>query len=330
MTALLLNALACQNAARPPVWLMRQAGRYMPEYRELRKRYSFQQMCHQPELVAEVTLLPIKRLGVDAAILFSDILVVAEAFGRQFEFLEGIGPVLSDPLREGSLEKHDMEALQFVAEGIRAVRPQLSVPLIGFCGGPFTVASYLIEGRSSRDFRYTKNWLWRDPEGFRHLLAQIAEVSGRYLKMQVEAGVQAIQIFDSWAAALSPREFREFALPVLKQLVHSVNVPVILFCRYSSTLGEQAGLGSAALGVGADLEVPDVRRELGSKKALQGNIDPILLYSDRHRVVQKTRQLLDQMQGDRGFIVNLAHGVPPDAPIESVQALVDTVKEYGA
>ena len=331
----LLRALKRTNQGRPPIWLMRQAGRYLPEYRALRSRHSFLEMCHQPELITEVTLLPLRRFAFDAAILFSDILLVAEALGRPFEFVDGKGPVLNRPLQLSAdiaqLPIADIAPLSFVAEGIRMLRPQLSVPLIGFCGGPFTVASYLIEGGSSRDLRKTKKWMLRDPTSFHALLQRITDLSIAYLQMQISAGVDLVQIFDSWANHLAFPQFRTFSLFYLHQLVEAVGsqVPVILFCRGSSLFAEAlSDLGPSAVGVDWSGDMASVRRRVGSYVGLQGNLDPDLLYAPLPVLKNEVDQMLNSMRGDPAYIFNLGHGVSPDVTVESVQQLVDCVTHY--
>ncbi len=330
-----LEALGCRNRGRPPVWLMRQAGRYLPEYRALRERYAFEEMCRQPDLIAQVTQMPIKRFGVDAAILFSDILLILETFGRTVRFVEGVGPVVTEPIRNGAdlsnmPEGAVEETLNFVAAGVRQLKQELDVPLIGFCGAPFTVASYLIEGGSSRDFAHTKAWMYRDPVSFSALLDRISDASIRYLKMQVEAGVDAIQIFDSWANVLTHHQFSAFSLAYFQRIVDAIQpmgVPVILFCRGSSFYAEQlAQLKPAGLSLDWNGSLPQIRRSLGSDVALQGNLDPQLLFAPTDVVQRETQRLLDEMSGDPGFILGLGHGVLPKTPLESVSALVDSVK----
>ena len=235
-----MQALEGQNnQPRPPVWLMRQAGRYLPEYRALRQKHSFLTLCHDPELAAEVTLLPIKRFEFDAAILFSDILVIPEAFGMGLHFDDNIGPVIDRPIQDrqglASLPKTFGDKLNFVKEAIAEVKRQYSGPLLGFSGAPFTLASYMIEGGSSRTFKKTKVWMLQDPEGFHELLSLLTDNVIAYLKLQIAAGVHAVQLFDSWAHILSDAHFRAFSLPYLKKIVQAIKpFPVILFCRGSS------------------------------------------------------------------------------------------------
>lgn len=335
MNTLFLDALKCCNTSRPPVWLMRQAGRHLASYRALRQRYTFLEMCHEPELIAQVTLLPIEAYAMDAAILFSDILVIPEAMGIGLRFEDKIGPIIEHPI----LSLHDIQSLpapgdlsklDYVAQGIKLLKPQLQVPLIGFCGAPFTVASYMIEGKSSRDLKKTKRWMFQDPAGFHQLLAKITDWSIGYLQMQIAAGVDAIQIFDSWANLLGHHQFREFSLPYLERMLAATrqfNIPSILFCRGSSVFAKQlADLQPAGIGLDWNCEMASVRRIIPSNIALQGNLDPDVLYAPLPTIEREVNRLLDEMQGDKGFILNLGHGIAPDVPEEAVRTLVECVQ----
>ena len=312
-----LRALQGMNDATPPIWLMRQAGRHLAAYRKLRERYSFLEMCHEPELIAKVTLLPIEAYDLDAAILFSDILVIPEAMGLGLRFEEGSGPIIERPVlcREqvDALPPLDLSKLQFVAKGIELLNNQLEVPLIGFCGAPFTIASYMIEGKTSRDLKKTKQWMWRDPAGFHALLEKIVEWSVAYLRLQIQAGVQAIQIFDSWANALAHHQFREFSLSYMGKLlegIQSTKIPVILFCRGSSVFAPQlAELQPAGIALDWNCQMAEMRRRIPPSIALQGNFDPDLLYAPHFRIAEEVDRLLCEMEGDPAFIVNLGHGV---------------------
>lgn len=331
---LLLQALKCRNQERAPVWLMRQAGRYMPEYRSLRKKHSFLEMCHHPELIAEVTMLPIRSFGMDAAILFSDILVIPEALQVGLRFDDGVGPIIEHPLNTPAdveaLPAVDMrEALNYVAQGIDLLRPQLDVPLLGFCGAPFTIASYMIEGKSSRDLRKTKQWMLRDPASFHQLLDRLADDAIEYLHMQVDAGVQAVQVFDSWAGVLAPGHFREFSLAYLEKIVRNLEsrVPVILFCRGSSIYApDLAQIKPSAISLDWHCNLGAVRNTLPKGIALQGNLDPDILYAPLPVIRREVNKLLKVMRGDQGYIFNLGHGITPDVPTEAVRELVDCVK----
>lgn len=330
-----MHALRCENLSRPPVWLMRQAGRHLAAYRSLRQKYSFLEMYQNPELIAQVTLLPIQAYDVDAAILFSDILVIPDALGLGLRFEEQVGPVFERPIQMveeiENLPEPDMSRLHFVLEGIQQIKAQLTKPLIGFCGAPFTVASYMIEGRSSRDFKKTKQWLFNDPASFHCLLKKIADWSIAYLQLQIDAGANAVQIFDSWANALAYPQFREFSLAYLDYILkglHRPEVPVILFCRGSSVFAPQlAEAAPQAIGIDWNCNLKDVRSRIGYPIALQGNLDPDILYAPLPKIRDEVGKLLDAMQGDRGFIVNLGHGVAPDVTENAVRTLVECVQQ---
>lgn len=334
MNMLLLDALKCKNKSRPPIWLMRQAGRYMPEYRALRAKHTFLEMCHHPELIAEVTQLPLRTFGLDAAILFSDILVIPEALGVGLRFDEGIGPIIERPLRDKQgveqLPKTSMkDHLSYVTEGIKLLLPELKVPLIGFSGAPFTLASYMIEGGGSRDLRKTKQWMVRDPESFHQLLSKLADCVIEYLNMQIDAGVQALQLFDSWAHFLSHDHFDEFSAAYMQKILKGIkpNVPVIVFCRGSSIFAEQlAAIKPAAVSLDWQCDLAKVRQKLGPQICLQGNLDPDILYAPESVIRKEANALLRKMKGDPGFIFNLGHGMNPDMSPDAVKALVDAVK----
>jgi len=334
---LFLRALRCDNRSRPPVWIMRQAGRYMPAYRAIRNKYSFLEMVHTPDLAAEITLLPIQTFGMDAAILFSDILVVVEALGVGLQFKDSLGPIIERPIQTSS----QIDALSHIeaedkfcdiAQAIRLIRPQLKVPLIGFCGGPFTVASYMIEGGSGRDLLKTKQWMMRDPSSFHHLLRHLTRCSIDYLKLQIKAGVQAIQIFDSWANALGYYQFKEFCLDYLKQIVQELRetkVPIILFCRGSSVFAKDlAAIGPQALSIDWNGDLSHIRSYISPEIALQGNLDPDVLYAPLATVKYETERLLHSMRGNPGYIFNLGHGIKPDTSPDAVKTLVETIKNF--
>ncbi len=329
-----LNALHGRNEGRPPVWLMRQAGRYMPQYRVLRAQHSLWEMFHDPEIAAQVTLLPIEHLGVDAAILFSDILVIAEALGLEIAFPEQGGPrvlpVIRTPEQVDALILGNVEErLGYVSETLKRVRERIEVPLIGFCGGPFTVATYMIDAKSHAEFAHTRRWMQTDPDSFNRLLSRITEATEAYLRLQVKAGAQVIQIFDSWANILSDAEFQDFCMPHLKRLIEALRgrVPVILFCRGSSLRPELLSKLEPAC-ISYDWHHPmHVLRELTPAHiAVQGNLDPELLKRSPAEFLPIVRALLKSMQGEKGFIFNLGHGVLPDTPFEHVQQLIEVVK----
>lgn len=332
-----IHALQCRNHhSPPPVWLMRQAGRHLASYRTLRQKYSFLEMCHEPDLITQVTMLPIHAYQVDAAILFSDILVVAEAMGVGLRFEDQIGPLIDRPI--SSREDIDLlplpspGELEYVPNGIRQLKLQLKVPLVGFCGAPFTVASYMIEGKTSKNHKKTKQWMLKDPIGFHLLLKKIADWSIYYLKLQIAAGVDAVQIFDSWANTLSHHAFREFSLAYLEYIlngIRSTGVPVILFCRGSSVFAPQlAHINPAGIGLDWSCHMGEMRKTIPASIALQGNLDPDILYAPIPRIKQEVQRLLNEMEGDPGFIFNLGHGLPPDVTEDAVRALINTAKGY--
>jgi len=333
---LFLKALQCKNdSGRPPIWIMRQAGRYMPQYRKIREKHSFLEMCHTPEIATEITLQPIREFNMDAAILFSDILVIPEALGVGLQFIESRGPVIERPIRT----KQDVEQLpnadvrtklHYVSEAIRLLKPELKVPLIGFCGAPFTVASYMIEGESSRDLKRTKQWMLRDPNGFHSLLQRLADDSIEYLNMQIDAGVDAIQIFDSWANFLGANQFREFSLEYLNKILRGIKkTPTILFCRGSSVFAKDlASILPSGISLDWNADLQRVRKEVPTGVALQGNLDPDILYGSKNVIEREVNRLLSDMKDDPGYIFNLGHGIKPDMSVESVRTLVECVQNY--
>lgn len=336
MNTLLINALRCQNLLRPPIWLMRQAGRYMADYRALRQKHTFLEMVHDPRLAAEVTLLPINLLQVDAAILFSDILVMVEALGLKLTFLDKSGPHIENPLEKSedinSLHPtHISEKLSYIGDAVRLLKPELKVPLIGFCGAPFTLASYMIEGKASHDLRKTKLWMLKEPDSFHRLLQIIADCSIEYLQLQIKAGVDAVQIFDTWAIYLGYAQFKEFSLNYLQKIVQALKnspTPIILFCKGSSALApDLASIAPSAISLDWNCSLANIRKQVPSPIALQGNLDPDILYAPRPTLQKEAKRLLAEMKGDPGYIFNLGHGVLPDMSLDQVRCLVDTVKE---
>lgn len=332
-----LDALSCSNVGRAPVWLMRQAGRYMPEYQALRRKHSLWELFHCPDLAAEVTRLPLALLQVDAAILFSDILVIAEALGLTIHFPDQGGPRIEPAIRTADQVAQlpllpVEEKLKFVFETIAQLRADLSVPLIGFCGGPFTVASYCIDSASKDSFTFTKRWMREDPQSLHHLLHKITQVSIAYLKGQVRQGVDAIQIFDSWLNILNQEERHTFAYPYLQQILRALaefSVPVILFCRHSSLFSQElVALGSTCISFDWLKPIAALRREVPRSIAVQGNLDPSILKLSPSEITRATEEMLRSMQGEKGYIVNLGHGVTPDVPFEHVRHFVDVVTSF--
>ena len=311
----LLRALNRENEGRPPVWLMRQAGRYMPQYRAIREKYSFEQMCQTPEIAAEVTLLPIDLLGVDAAILFSDILVVPDAMGLGVHMVKGVGPVVDRPVTNPDRlpEPDAKEALGYVAEAIRMVKPCLDVPLIGFAGAPFTVASYMVKEKL-------------EDKAFHTLLNKVCTVTIDYLLMQKEAGADVLQLFDSWAIRLSKEQYAKFSLPYIERIVDAVkDIPLILYSRGPHAL-DLAKLGPAGIGVDSSYDL----RAFPDSVAIQGNLAAEVLYLPSKEIGLKVVEILQLMDGHPGYIFNVAEGLKPDMSMDAVRKVVDTVKEYAA
>jgi uroporphyrinogen decarboxylase len=338
MNDLLIKALQRKSCKRPPVWLMRQAGRYMPEYQALRSKYTLWQLFHEPELAAQVSMLPIDLLDVDAAILFSDILVLAEAFGKKIVFPEIGGPFVSPFIEELSdidslCEQSIDQSLFYVKKTIEILKHQLQVPLIGFCAGPFTLASYMLEGAGKGNFVKTKMLMHSHPKYFAMLLEKITNASINYLSMQVKAGADAVQIFDSWANVLNQEQFDVFFLPYIKKMIlalKELNVPVIVFCRDSHLFVDKIfHIQPAAISIDEKGNLKKIREILGKDITLQGNLCATFLKeASRDMVIEATKVMLESMHGDPGFIVNLGHGVLPATPLENVRVFVQTVKQY--
>lgn len=333
----LLKALRCESVPRPPVWLMRQAGRYMPQYRALREKHSLWEMFHRPELAVAVTKQPLEFLGVDAAILFSDILVVAEALGLAIRFPDKGGPRVEPAIHTAeqvaALPYIPVEAsLAYVFETIRQLKQEIQVPLIGFSGGPFTVASYFIDSTSHNSFERTQKWMREDPESFHQLLAKITEATIAYLQQQIRAGVDALQIFDSWANILDDVQFATFCTPYLQRIVDALSpsgIPVILFCRSSSLrAGALAAIKPSCISFDWHVPMKLLREQVPANIAVQGNFNPEFLKSPPEEIEAGVKQLLREMSSARGFIVNLGHGVTPDIPVEHVRRFVDAVRGY--
>jgi uroporphyrinogen decarboxylase len=302
---------------------MRQAGRYLPEYQKLRTKYPLKELFFTPTLAAEITLMPITRFGVDAAILFSDILAIAPALGLSLDFQEG--PVVYPRVNPNTPLTHDLEPLAPIFQTVQLAKQQLSVPLIGFCGGPFTVASYLIEEHSGSELPATKRWMYTDPATFHTLLDHIADLSIAYLQEQIKSGVDAVQIFDSWAHVLGSQELEEFSLAYLKKILRHISVPTILFMRGSSFRAEQiARIQPGAISLDWHVPIEQVREK--THLPLQGNFDPDLLFAPLPLIAQRTAALCTAMKDDPSFIANLGHGVKPGTPIEAVECFIRTVK----
>ncbi len=338
LDSLLIKAAFSQKTESPPVWMMRQAGRFMPEYWEIKNKYSFLEMCKTPEIAADVTMLPVDLLDIDAAILFSDILVTGEAMGGDLSFTQGIGPKFANPVRTAAdvdaLETEVGDRLQYVADAIKVVQQRLngSIPLIGFAGAPFTVMSYLVEGGSSKDFKLTKLMLHNHPELAHKLLAKIAKVTTDYLNLQIAAGVNAVQIFDSWAQALSWDDYREFSHQYIQQIIaglHRKDIPVISFCKGSSVFAPlMAEAKPDVISIDWNVDLKDMKHRLPAGMAVQGNLDPHILYADKSVIKDRIHRLFERMRGEDGFIFNLGHGIMPDIPFENVKYAVEVIKEF--
>ena len=336
MKSRFLDACSRKPVDATPVWFMRQAGRYMSEYRALRKKHTLLEICHTPELAVEVTLQPLGRLGVDAAILFSDLLIPLGPMGIDFDFVRGEGPKIDNPVRTSAdVEKlrdyEPREALGFTMEAVRQLRVELEgkVPLIGFAGAPFTLASYLVEGGSSRSFEKTKALMYCDPASWHRLASKLASVVQKYLLAQIEAGAQAVQLFDSWAGALAPQDYRELVLPHSRAVMDGLknaSVPVIHFATGSSgLLPLLRDAGGDVIGLDWRIDIDRGWDILGADVAVQGNLDPVVLLGPPELVRRRADDVLTRAGSRPGHIFNLGHGVLPSTPVETVEDLVEHV-----
>jgi uroporphyrinogen decarboxylase len=323
---------------RTPVWFLRQAGRYMQEYRDVRKHHTLIEICKQPELAAEVTITAAEKLGVDAAIIFADLLLPLEPMGLDFEFQAGEGPVVHRPLRTAedirALRTDRAEDLAYVARSIQKVAAHFRdrLGIIGFCGAPFTLASYMIEGGSSRNYIETKRFMYRDPTAWSGLLDKLVAVLTEYCRLQVQAGADVIQIFDSWVGSLSLSDYREYAFEATKRLVFAVQqmgVPVIYFgVETAGLLVDMAATGADVIGLDWRQPLDDGWRAVGHTRAVQGNLDPITLFAPLDVLELRVKEILRSAAGRPGHIFNLGHGIVPGTPVESVQAVVKMVHEF--
>jgi uroporphyrinogen decarboxylase len=328
---------ACRREPVPytPIWLMRQAGRYMPEYRAVRAKTNFLELCKTPSLAAEVTVTAAERLGVDAAIIFADILLILEPMGVELEFAHGEGPVIHNPVRQGRdvdrlRQLEDVSGLEFVNEAIRQTRRALKpdVPLIGFSGAPFTLASYLTEGGGSKNYVHTKRLMYNDSGAWHAMMSLISASLVKYLNAQIDAGAQAVQLFDSWVGCLSPDDYREFVLPHTRAVIQNVKpgVPVIHFGTGTAALLElMREAGGDVIGLDWRVRLDEGWRRVGHDVAVMGNLDPVALFADREVLLAQARRVLDQAGGRPGHIFNLGHGILPETPVENVIALVEFV-----
>jgi len=333
-----LKACRGEKTDYTPIWMMRQAGRYLPEYQAVRKNVTFLEMCKRPELCVEVTLQPIDLLNMDAAILFSDILIPLEAMGTVLEFHEGRGPVFPNPIQcqadiDNLIIPDPDEKTGFVMETIRLLRKELKVPLIGFAGAPFTCATYLIEGGSSKVFWETKKMMFTAPAMFHSLMEKITETTSLYLQAQAKAGAQTLQIFDSWAGILAPGDFAEFALPYVKKIIADLKdtgLPIIYFANNGATLLDLSiTSGADIIGLDWRINIGDAIKRVGNR-AVQGNIDPFSLLLPKDKLKERIGKLLNDAKDAHGHIFNLGHGIHQFTPPEQAKFCVDTVHELSS
>ncbi|MBN8788711.1 MAG: uroporphyrinogen decarboxylase [Terrimonas sp.] len=337
MNDLLLRTLRGEATSRPPVWMMRQAGRYLPEYMVLREKYGFFERCQTPELACEITLQPVDIIGVDAAILFSDILVVPQAMGLEVQLIESKGPVLPEPIKTRSdlqrVRVPDVhETLQYVFDAIQLIKKELNgrAPLIGFAGAPWTLLCYMVQGKGSKTFDEAKAFCYTQPDLAHELLQMITDTTIAYLKAQVKTGADTIQLFDSWAGLLSPEDFSNISLPYIKQIVAALKdeVPVIIFAKGAwYALEDMAATGAHGLGIDWCIKPELARKMAGNNITLQGNFDPAKLLSPIPVLKKEVSKMLNAF-GNGRYIANLGHGILPNVPVDHARAFVDTVKEW--
>mgnify|MGYP003956021099 CR=1 FL=1 len=331
--SLLLRALRGEATERPPVWFMRQAGRYLPEYQKIRSEVSFLELAHNPELSAEVTMQPLRRFAFDAGIIFSDILLPLESMGGQLSFGKGHGPRFANPVRTAA----DVNALRAfdpprdlpeVLEALRICNEKASVPIIGFAGSPFTLACYLVEGGGSKDWRHVKEMMWNRPDAFRELLNRLADAAGDHLQAQIDAGAAAVQLFDTWAGTLSGDDFRNWAAPAARRALSRVSgAPRIYFTKDTAPfLPWLDEVGADAYGVDWRTDLTMARAAMG-ETPVQGNLDPTALYAPNAVIRHKVNQIIEAA-GPKGHVFNLGHGITPQTPISGVEAAIDAVRSW--
>jgi len=334
---LLLRALRGEELDRPPVWMMRQAGRYLPDYIKLRNKYSFFERCQTPELASEITIQPVEQVGVDAAIIFSDILVVPQAMGMEVQMVEGKGPFLPDPVKiKSDLDKLSIpdvnEKLGYVFDALSMTKERLNgrVPLIGFAGAPWTLLCYMVQGKGSKTFDEAKGFCYSQPETAHALLQMITDTTISYLKGQVKAGADVVQIFDSWGGLLSPEDFENFSLQYIRQIVKALKDEclTIIFAKGAwFALEEMAATGAHGLGIDWCLRPHIARQFAGNNVTLQGNFDPAKLLGPIPEIKKSAKAMVDAF-GTTRYIANLGHGILPNVPVDHARAFVDTIKEY--
>ncbi|PWW41158.1 MULTISPECIES: uroporphyrinogen decarboxylase [Paenibacillus] len=336
----LIQASFKQQVDRVPVWYMRQAGRYDPEYRKIKEKYSLLEICRQPELAAEVTLMPVRKLGVDAAILYSDIMNPVASLGIDFDIVKNIGPVIDNPIRTAAdvdrLRPIDVEGdLSHILETIRILDKELDVPLITFAGAPFTIASYLIEGRPSKGYIRTKTMMYSEPEVWHKLMQKLGDMVITYVRAHIANGGKAFQLFDSWVGALSPNDFRTYVLPTITRIfteLSDLNVPKIYFPGVASgeLLPTLHDLHADVIGLDWRVSISEGRKRLGGKFAVQGNLDPYVLTAPMDLIKQHAKLIIDEGIKEPGYIFNLGHGLFPEASLDKLRELTAYIHEYSA
>ncbi len=334
---LLLRALKKESVERPPVWMMRQAGRYLPDYLKLKAKYSFFERCQKPELATEITIQPVEQVGVDAAIIFSDILVVPQAMGLEVQMVEGKGPLLPDPIKNINdlkrLRQPDVnESLGYVFDALSLTKKTLDgrVPLIGFAGAPWTLLCYMVQGKGSKTFDEAKAFCFTQPEAAHRLLQMITDTTIEYLKGQAKAGADVVQLFDSWGGLLSPADFEEFSLKYMRQIIGAIKdeVHTILFAKGAwFALDKMSETGADALGIDWCVTADQARKFAGNNITLQGNFDPAKLLSPVSVIKKEVKQMIKSF-GTEKYIANLGHGILPNVPVDHARAFVEAVKEY--
>ncbi|MGA8262960.1 MAG: uroporphyrinogen decarboxylase [Ignavibacteriaceae bacterium] len=335
---LFIRACKRQPVERTPVWMMRQAGRYLPEYRAVREKADFLTMCKTPELATEVTIQPVDLIGVDAAILFSDILVIPEAMGMHLEMHEGKGPVFPQPIRN----KEDAKALKvidptkdlkYVLDAVSLTKKELNnrVPLIGFSGAPWTLLCYMVEGGGSKNFSFVKSLIYNNPKLAHSILDKLADTIAKYLSAKIEAGADAVQIFDTWGGNLSQNDFEEFSLKYIEKIIANIKrdgQPVIVFAKgVHYSLNKIADAGANVIGMDWTMDLGKARKEIGDRVALQGNMDPTVLYGNKEKITEEVKRILSNYGDGTGHIFNLGHGILPDVKPENAKFFIETVKE---
>lgn len=335
---LFIRACKRQEVERIPVWYMRQAGRYDPDYRKIKEKYSLLEICRQPELAAEITMMPVRKLGVDAAILYSDIMNPVASLGVEFDIVKNIGPVIEQPLRTAAdidrLKPIDVESdLSHILETISILDRELDVPLITFAGAPFTIASYLIEGRPSKSYIRTKSMMYGEPELWFKLMDKLGDMVITYLRAHVRSGGKAFQLFDSWVGSLAPKDFEKYVLPTITRIfaeLHDLDVPKIYFPGVSSgeLLGSLTHIEADCIGLDWRVSIQEGRRRTGERYTMQGNLDPYVLTAPMSVIKQQAKEIIDEGIQAPGFIFNLGHGLFPEASIEKLKDLTEFVHSY--